>query len=184
MFLSPPHADHSNELLDNALSMHKTSIGSYQNGLTDAIQSMSLGLGELSTPLETFNLWDNRSKLSTPTRGSTSKGIVLPETPLRPEDDHPPVFSPNTQLVNTSAVSSPLPVNNSLNVTTPQRPMMPTCATCGVNARQVSLLHRFFFDATKVQKKCMTLLLPNFFEYFHFTFHSHARIQFLNLLSH
>ncbi|KAK6728962.1 hypothetical protein RB195_006177 [Necator americanus] len=135
MFLSPPHTDHPSELLDSSLSMHKHSIGSYQNGLADGLQNMNLGLGDLSTPLETFNIWDNRSKLSTPTRGSSSKGIVLPETPLRSEDDHPPVFSPNSQLVNTSAVSSPLPMNNPLNVTTPQRPMLPTCATCGVNAR-------------------------------------------------
>ncbi|KHJ99059.1 b-box zinc finger [Oesophagostomum dentatum] len=123
------------ELLDNAISMHKQSIGSYPNGLTDALQGMNLGLSEFSGPLESFNLWDNRSRLSTPTRSSTSKGIVLPETPVRPEDDHPPVFSPKSQLMNTSAVSSPLPANSSLNVTTPQRPMLPTCATCGVNAR-------------------------------------------------
>ncbi|KIH67287.1 NHL repeat protein [Ancylostoma duodenale] len=110
--------------------------------------NMSLGLSELSTPLESFNLWDNRSKLSTPTRGSTSKGIVLPETPLRSEDDHPPVFSPNSQLANTSAVSSPLPMNSSLNVTTPQRPMLPTCATCGVNARRNQFVGRSVYART------------------------------------
>lgn len=135
MFLSPPHNDHTNELLDSSLSLHNNqTIASYQNGLADNLHNVSLGLGELSGHLESFNLWDNRSKTSTTPRGSTSQGIVLPETPVRSEEDHPPVFSPNSQLVTTPAVTSPLSMLSSSNVNS-QRVMLPSCATCGENAR-------------------------------------------------
>ncbi|KAK6019517.1 b-box zinc finger [Ostertagia ostertagi] len=101
MFLSPPHTDHSNELLDSSLSLHNQSIASYQNGLTDSLHGVSLGLSELSGHLESFNLWDNRTKIPTTPRSSVSQGIVLPETPVRSEEDHTSVFSPNSQLVTT-----------------------------------------------------------------------------------
>ncbi|KAK6051291.1 hypothetical protein COOONC_11205 [Cooperia oncophora] len=138
MFLSPPHTDHSNELLDHpSLSLHSQSITSYQNGLTDSLHS--LGLGELSGHLESFNLWDNRAKIPTTPRSSASQGIVLPETSVRTEEEHPPVFSPNSQLVNTTpAVTSPLSMLSPSNVAT-QRSMLLSCATCGENARPVVL---------------------------------------------
>lgn len=133
MFLSPPHTDHSNELLESSLPLHNHSIPSYQNGLSDGLHNVNLGISELSGHLESFNLWDNRTKSVTP-RGSVSQGIVLPETSVRSDEDHPPVFSPNPQLVTTSTVTSPLPMLTSSNVSA-QRSVLPSCATCGESVR-------------------------------------------------
>lgn len=132
MFLSPPHGEQPHDALDS-LTLHSRSIASYQNGLADSLHNMSLGLADLPGGLDSFNLWDNRSKLSTPPRSSMSQGIVLPETAIRREDDHPPVFSPNAQPLPTP-VSSPLPITTPSKMIS-QRSMLPTCATCGESAR-------------------------------------------------
>ncbi|KJH53519.1 b-box zinc finger [Dictyocaulus viviparus] len=134
MFLSPPQNEQPHEFLDTSVSLHNRSIASYQNGLTDTLHNMSLGLADISGGLDSFNLWDNRSKFSTPSKNSLSQGIISPDSAIRQEDDHPPVFSPNSQHPTTPVITSPLStVTHSK--TTSQRSMLPTCATCGESAR-------------------------------------------------
>lgn len=132
MFLSPPHAEQPHDALDS-ISLHSRSIASCQNGLTESLHNMSLGLADLSGGLDSFVLWDSRSKLSTPSRGTLSQGVVLPEATNRHEDDHPTVFSPNAQHL-TAPVSSPLSTATPSKMIS-QRSMVPACASCGENSR-------------------------------------------------
>ncbi|KAJ1368413.1 hypothetical protein KIN20_029540 [Parelaphostrongylus tenuis] len=136
MFLSPPHVEQPHNILDSSIALQNRAIASLSNGLTDSLHNMSFGLGDLPGGLDSFNLWDSRSKLSSPSRSSVvSQGIVLPETTThRHEDDHPPVFSPNIQHL-TTPITSPLPVNTTPSKMISQRPTFPTCATCGETAR-------------------------------------------------
>uniref|UniRef100_A0A1I7XNS5 B box-type domain-containing protein n=1 Tax=Heterorhabditis bacteriophora TaxID=37862 RepID=A0A1I7XNS5_HETBA len=123
MFLSPTQTDHPTDVADSSVSLHNQSISSYQNGLCNTLQNMTIGFNDLST-VEPFNLWDNKNKIAV---HATHLFEKIKGSQSLPSEELPPVFSP----VSPGVDRFPMPPVSSGR-------SLPHCAACGIDARAES----------------------------------------------